>query len=866
MGGTNQLPEQKSSDFLKSHSDIPSEALWFLNKLEKTNWWEEQADLFKKNEKLVSNMEKILSSKVDAIVSKGEQIDDNDAKILIAYDALKDRSLGRTIPNNPEERKIVALRIAEDIQLLQWFEAHAQTNRYYDFVNKSYTNTPNENTLDLNIDAISFDSWNPAVNNFLSRNNILKNRFLNNKKHNHLSTISRCTYTEDQSSPDFLLHKQVSAKQNDMYRSEQTQREDFTLDVDKCVELTDIFIKNMDAFNNPQNEDMVKVKDFFMSFVCDAYPNRKSASWLYNGWNDLSRDDGFKGGWNGEKIRKDPGKIENNTIQLFVDGKNVYIQNTITKESIPLDKNTFNTWAMNRNKKEQNNKAIQDYRTAFEQKYMQEYKLTQNIINDMTQDERLSIYKEFQTKMLIDVFTNNEKAFNAILSEEESDQIGARQLYDNGSVFNSIIETINKWPIPWFDCTVWNTTMEVKNINWEKYLELVQGKSVVQLWFNAILWKSIDQRSPEEKQKDEIKKQEELAAIPDTDINSYEPSHRIPDLRRALYAIDNPRESRGINYIELNNLNLSDKDVAFLSKKIDVTDGNYALNLDHNAIEHVPKSIFSIKWITAIDLDHNNLEALPKVEAASHITSLHIAWNSFDYLPDLRQFSNLQSLNISSNNITNIDDVAQIRNLTHFTADRTWISKIPVDLTQKTTLQTLSLSNNKLTEKLDVSQLTNLESLHLDGNKDMADFPIVGINSKIRYIDCSYTSIKSIPKNIKKECPNIEKINIYSNILSGKQMIDQFLTGNLTNKWYTFNKDWEMMNIKNLKDFFVWDNKFTYTEHSSDSLSNWLEKAKKSLWLMQLDNIPYAARKLPSGKVNIIVFAPVEIHNGWLSS
>jgi len=39
--------------------------------------------------------------------------------MLIVYDALKNRYLTRTIPNNSEERKILALNIAENITLVQ---------------------------------------------------------------------------------------------------------------------------------------------------------------------------------------------------------------------------------------------------------------------------------------------------------------------------------------------------------------------------------------------------------------------------------------------------------------------------------------------------------------------------------------------------------------------------------------------------------------------------------------------------------------------------------------------------------------------------------------------------------------------------
>jgi len=859
MSWSNQVPEQKSSDFLKSHSDIPREALWFLDKIGKIDW-DKQADLFRKNEKIVSGMETILSSKVEAIISKWDQIDDNDAKMLIVYDALKNRYLTRTIPNNSEERKILALNIAENITLVQWFDAHTDTDtdRYYDFINKYYTSFPSENTFDLNTDAISFDAWNAAINSFLSKNNGLQNWLLYDKKRSYLYNITR--YTDK----DSLLHKQVNAKMESRYRDSniRDQRLDFKNNPDKCMELTDLFLDNKEAFNNPQNEDMVALKKFFVSILTDSYPNEKSSAWLYRWWEDLSRDNWFEWGWDGENIKKNPAKLENNNIQIVVDGNNISIVNNITKTSLALSKDTFDKWIVNREKKERNNKAVEEYRNSFEKKYMQDHNLTQDDINDISEDDRFVLYKDFQNEMFIDIFTSNKDAFDAILDQQEFRQNWPDQMHGSGYLFNSVIEKINGWPILWFDCNMWNTTMEIKESNWQKYFEIIQGISVVQIGFNKILSKKIDQRTPEEKQKEEEEKQEELAASSDINIDDYKPENRIPDLRRAICAIENTREYNGIRHIDLNNLNLTDEDVNLLSKKIIITGRNYALDLSNNIINHVPKSIFNIQGIGSINLSNNRLVSLPNINWANHLTSLHIAANNFNYLPDLKQFTNLESIDISSNNIPNIDKIEQIDNLTNFTADKIWVSSIPMGLMKKHSLKKLSLSNNNLTDKLDISQLPNLEHLYIDGNKNMKEFPTTGINRTIKTIDCRHTDIKTIPTNIKQDCPTIKDIHIYSNILSGKQMINQFLIGDLTNKWYMFNKNWVKTNINEVKDFFLENKKFTYTEHTADSIPDWLEKAKKSLWLTQLDNIPYAVKKLPSWKTNVTVFSPVqEINN-----
>jgi Leucine-rich repeat (LRR) protein len=152
-----------------------------------------------------------------------------------------------------------------------------------------------------------------------------------------------------------------------------------------------------------------------------------------------------------------------------------------------------------------------------------------------------------------------------------------------------------------------------------------------------------------------VTEQEKLIVDPKATIDTYEPKNRIPDLLRALNKIDSPHEGKdGRKYIDLTDLNLTDKDVSFLSTKlVELKDkgGIYAINLSNNIMEHAPKSIFTMKHITKIDLSNNDLESLPKIEqkdgTIDHLTSLDIGSNSFDYFPEVTQFKNLQSLDIS---------------------------------------------------------------------------------------------------------------------------------------------------------------------------------------------------------------------------
>lgn len=887
---TEQLkPEQTATEYLKSTTDISKPAVDFLNKLEKTDWYKEQADLLKKNENIISGMENMFKSKIDGIVNKGEKIDDDEAKMIITYDALKDRYLDRTIPNNETERKIVALRIVDQLTNIKNFEAHTKVDRYYNFKTETYSDIPNENTLDLNLDVISLDTWNTAINSFLAKNSGIQESLLQNKKNSRLSDIMFVTWwndekNEDQNSPSRLLHKQAQAKLENSrqeYRPNNTREKikEFKNNPDKCMELVNLFTANKEAFNTPANEDMVNLKDMFMDIITDSYVTRKESNWLYTSREDLRRDDGFRRERddNGNKInlRKEAEGLDKNNISLVVDDKNISIKNNITQTSLSLTKDTFEKWRENRQEIEKNRELTREYRQKFEKKYMKDNGLTNESIRNMTDKEQHKTEQDMQIAMITEVFTKDENMYNIFISETERDQNWAESLRGEwmGKAFNAILTKLNKGELEGFDCTTWRTTREIKDEKWQKYIELRQGKSLVKLWFNKILEKTIDARSPEEKQKDEAGEQDKLLTdSKNISIDTYEPSNRVPDLHRAFDKIENPREWNSVRYVDLTDLNLTDKDVAFLSTKLsDLKDKGwkYAINLGNNNIEHVSKSLFTIEHITGIDLTNNNLESLPKLEqrdgTTEHITSLDVSSNSFDYFPEVTQFKNLQSLDISWNNISNINDTLKLSNLTDLQADNLKLEKIPEWLQDKTWLQILSLADNKLTTKIDVSKLTKLKSLCLDGNKEMTDFPTMGKNDNITNIDCRHTHINTIPTNIKDNCPNIKNIDIYDNIFSEKDAINNFLDWSLTNNWYEFKKNWQKEKELSMKEFFHSSSKFKYTETFADSESEAVKQAKHDLWLHdQTDTPPYAIKTTTWGKVSIYMFASAEKNKDWL--
>jgi len=241
----------------------------------------------KTNEALVSGMEKILKAKIDKILDHATQMDDNEAKILIAYDALKDRYWDKKIPDTETERKTVALKIAEELNNVKKFEAHEKTDRYYDFTTNTYSDTPNENTtIDLNLDAVSLDTKNPAINAFLDKNTELKQSLLADKKNDHLYDIMKVTglydkeRDKDQTTIRSQLSKQADAEQTKLGQEESKNLTSdnmklFAKNPDKCIEFMNLLAANKESFNTPTNEDMVDLKKMFMDLITDSYTTKK---------------------------------------------------------------------------------------------------------------------------------------------------------------------------------------------------------------------------------------------------------------------------------------------------------------------------------------------------------------------------------------------------------------------------------------------------------------------------------------------------------------------------------------------------------------------------------------------------------------
>jgi len=94
-----------------------------------------------------------------------------------------------------------------------------------------------------------------------------------------------------------------------------------------------------------------------------------------------------------------------------------------------------------------------------------------------------------------------------------------------------------------------------------------------------------------------------------------EQSDRAPDIKRAFDRLRTPEiDNNGNHYLDLDNLSLTSKDLVLLNTAIaslpPVKNG-YHINIQSNAVDSLPSSLFTNTNISSINAADNALETLP---------------------------------------------------------------------------------------------------------------------------------------------------------------------------------------------------------------------------------------------------------------
>ena len=106
------------------------------------------------------------------------------------------------------------------------------------------------------------------------------------------------------------------------------------------------------------------------------------------------------------------------------------------------------------------------------------------------------------------------------------------------------------------------------------------------------------------------------------------------------------------------------------------------LNLSHNNISSLPKSIGELQHLVKLDLDYNELEVLP--ESIVQLQQIEVLWlyhNNLSSIPkSIGQLQNLRSLILKDNIISSIPkSIGQLQNLKKLWIDDNPISENEID-------------------------------------------------------------------------------------------------------------------------------------------------------------------------------------------
>jgi len=201
-----------------------------------------------------------------------------------------------------------------------------------------------------------------------------------------------------------------------------------------------------------------------------------------------------------------------------------------------------------------------------------------------------------------------------------------------------------------------------------------------------------------------------------------------------------------INDWQIENLNLSGKEILKIPDHIGLLTSLKNLDLSSNQLTSLPDSIWGLKNLTSLNLQKNRFQ--------------EIKFPSTDY-----KVKNLTVLNLSRNKFTVYPDLIniQIPNLTNLDLSYNQISSVPSTVCYLESLIVLFLQNNKLTSipsDLFTSCL-NLDSLDLSYNS-LKDFHSSALASRLSKQDKQMTYLNVNFNNLSTYAENlVPKIKMY---------------------------------------------------------------------------------------------------------
>ncbi len=206
-------------------------------------------------------------------------------------------------------------------------------------------------------------------------------------------------------------------------------------------------------------------------------------------------------------------------------------------------------------------------------------------------------------------------------------------------------------------------------------------------------------------------------------------------------------------FLDLNNFDLTDKDVRALLSKIKL-EKYHILELKYNKLCTIEDHLFgNASCATSLDLSENELG----------IDTNYLAEHAFDGL------NNLEELRLSNNKIKNIKSggLEALQNLTHLYLDNNMLALLL--LPKMDSLEVLDCSNNKLSVFPKLDHLLKLRHLDLSFNQLQTIPPNTVLTQKqnaLKIVNVSYNGLTTIPKTFFQNCTEAVIINLSHNELT----------------------------------------------------------------------------------------------------
>ncbi|MFS4447352.1 leucine-rich repeat domain-containing protein [Maribacter sp. 2307UL18-2] len=239
-------------------------------------------------------------------------------------------------------------------------------------------------------------------------------------------------------------------------------------------------------------------------------------------------------------------------------------------------------------------------------------------------------------------------------------------------------------------------------------------------------------------------------------------------------------------------LNLSDKNIEYLSPKVGLLDHLTLLAIARTPLKYIPKEVGSLINLTYLNLVQTEISKLPE---------------------EIGNLNELKVLSLSKGNLSTLTtQIGTLVNLEHLALGNNQLTQIPLEIGNLSKLVSLELTNNPLTQlPPEIGNLSSLVSLSLNGLESVQLPPEIGNLTSLVFLGLARNDLIEIP-------PEIGNLSDLTNLdLSNNQLTKiPPEIGNLTNLNYlSLNNNQlteipsEIGNLTNLVTLNLLDNQLT---------------------------------------------------------